>query len=126
MGLLLIGANMLLIPRYGALGAAWAMALHVSAGSVLCIVEAKWLCGVTPFSRSMAKPLWAGAAALAVGGFVKSALLPSYTAAVGLLVTAIFAALLLAMKLDSADRKALLELAQKFRPLARWLPAPSS
>jgi O-antigen/teichoic acid export membrane protein len=126
MGLLLIGANMLLIPRYGALGAAWAMALHVSAGSVLCIVEARWLCDVTPFSRSMAKPLWAGAAALAAGGFVKSALPPAFTAAVGLLVPAIFAAVLLAMKLDAADRQALLELAQKFRPLARWLPDASS
>jgi hypothetical protein len=102
------------------------MALHVSAGSVLCIVEARWLCDVTPFSRSMAKPLWAGAAALAAGGFVKSALPPAFTAAVGLLVPAIFAAVLLAMKLDAADRQALLELAQKFRPLARWLPDASS
>jgi len=125
MGLLLVGANMLLIPRYGPVGAAWAMALHVSAGSVLCIVEAKWLCGVTPFSRSMAKPLWAGAAALAVGFLVKSEFMSSYAAGVGLLVTAVFAIALLAMKLDIADRRALLELAHKFRPLARWLPVHS-
>ena len=122
MGLFLIGANMILIPRYGPLGAAWAMALHVSAGSLLCMMEVKWLCGVTPVSRSMAKPIWAGAAAMVVGFIAKSALPSFYAPAAALPVAAVFVTALLVMKLDDADRLALAELTQRFRPLSRWLP----
>ena len=123
MGLFLIGANMVLIPRYGPLGAAWAMALHVGAGSVLFMAEARWLCGVTPCSRGMAKSLCAGAAALAGGFFMTSELKPS-PAIAGALVAAIFGAVLLVLKLEDEDREALRELARKVRPFARWFPVP--
>lgn len=125
MALQLIGANILLIPRYGPLGAAWGMSLSVSTGSLLCMLEARWLCGVTPFPRSMVKPLCAGAAALGVGAFLTSELVSLSTAVAAFAVTAVFAALLLLFKLEPADRQALRELAQKFQSLARRPARPS-
>jgi hypothetical protein len=74
----------------------------------------------------MAKPLWAGAAALGVGLFLKSELMPSYAAAVGVAAGASFVSVLFAMKLDVEDEAALRGLARRFRPLARWFPAPSA
>ena len=125
MGLLLIGANMVLIPRYGPLGAAWAVSLNVIAGSILCVAEARRLCGVIPFSRGMVKSILAGALTLAVGMFLRSEHVLSSAAAEGFAATAIFGAALLVMKVEAEDREALRGLARKVPPLARWFPSAS-
>jgi O-antigen/teichoic acid export membrane protein len=124
MGLMLIGANALLIPLYGPVGAAWAMSLHVAAGSLLSVVEARYFCRVIPYSRGMVKSLCAGAAALAVGLSLRSELVPYSTVVEGLAVTAVFGAALLVMKLEAEDREAVRGLALKFRPLARRFARP--
>ncbi len=58
--------NILLIPRYGMIGAALATTLSLSGINILRVVEIKILYGFTPFRRDLAKPAAAGAVSTAV------------------------------------------------------------
>jgi O-antigen/teichoic acid export membrane protein len=64
---LLIGTNALLIPRFGALGAAFAWLVAVATVNIVTVVEVWVLEKILPYDRSLWKPIVAGAGALAIG-----------------------------------------------------------
>jgi O-antigen/teichoic acid export membrane protein len=64
---LVVGTNLLLIPRWGVIGAATATALAQSTVNVLRIGQVWYLERVQPYDRTFVKPLAAGVLAAAVG-----------------------------------------------------------
>lgn len=62
-----IGLNVLLIPKYGLIGAAVGTLVSISVINILRMVEIWYYYRVIPYNRTYLKPLLAGAAALAVG-----------------------------------------------------------
>lgn len=59
--------NLLLIPRYGILGAATAAAISLALINLLRVVQARMILGVHPFRRSLLKPVCAASVAFLVG-----------------------------------------------------------
>lgn len=70
MGLGNLGLTLLLVPRYGALGAACASALSWSVVNATRAVEIRYILHIGPWNRTMVKPLLALGAGAAVGGAV--------------------------------------------------------
>ncbi|MGH9260084.1 MAG: flippase, partial [Acidimicrobiales bacterium] len=64
---LLIGSGVVLIPRWGVVGAATASLIAIATGNLLAVAEVWALEDLVPFDRTFWKPLVAGAAAFATG-----------------------------------------------------------
>ena len=105
---LLVGGNVLLIPRYGVVGAAIASLVGIGVSNLMCLVEIWWLERLLPFEWAMWKPTVAALGALAGGLAIRHALPPGgragTAAAEGVVVGLIFAALLLLTRLPEEDR----------------------
>lgn len=71
---LALGAGLLLIPRWGLMGAAWAAALGSLVLQALMVVQVRIFFGLLPFGRGYLGPCAAGAASLAAGLAARSAL----------------------------------------------------
>jgi O-antigen/teichoic acid export membrane protein len=105
---LLIGGGVLLIPRWGVVGAATASLIAIAAVNLLTVAEVWALEGFVPFDRTFWKPLAAGAAASATGlvlGWVApvgSALGPAIVQ--GAVVVAVFVALVWLFGMTADDR----------------------
>ena len=105
---LLVVGNVLLIPRYGVVGAAIATLVGIGVSNVMCLVEIWWLERLLPFGWALWKPTVAALGALAGGLAIRHALPPGgragAAAAEGIVVGLIFAALLLLTRLPEDDR----------------------
>jgi O-antigen/teichoic acid export membrane protein len=101
--------NLLLVPAFGIFGAAVATAVAVVSVNVVTVLFVHRLLGFWPFSARYAKPVIAGLAA-AASVYLTRLILPVYGGAPALLVfaplfLAVFLALLVAVGLDTSDRK---------------------
>ena len=63
MVLVTIGLNLLLIPRFGVIGAATATALSTAVVNLICMVEVWYLLHMLPYNRSFIKPILSSLAA---------------------------------------------------------------
>lgn len=104
-GVLLIGANFILIPKYGLLGAAIGSALCQVLISVVRVAQVWQLSGIFPFSWSMAKPIAAAFIAMVMGFFFKRGIGSHlYTEwALSVLVLGIFSGVLFRFGFDEVD-----------------------
>jgi O-antigen/teichoic acid export membrane protein len=107
--------NVLLVPIWGAVGAAVATALSIaclSGGYVFCTYS---IFGIHPYARGLLKPLLAGAGALAAAWVVEAWIDGEHfvvsLVAVSVTVVVTYGAALLALGVESTDR----QLAQAFR-----------
>jgi O-antigen/teichoic acid export membrane protein len=119
---LLLGANLVLIPRFGVLGAATASALAAATVNVMRILQVWTLEHVHPYDRSFLKPLLAALVAGSIGTVVAT-LWPPRTGAVVLALQAllIFGAYALAialLRVAPEDRLVLVAIWRKARSVA--------
>jgi O-antigen/teichoic acid export membrane protein len=105
-GVVLIGSNIFLVPRFGIVGAACATSFCVAANSVLCVVEAKRVSGIIPYSLGHLKPIGAAALAIASGFLLRSTLVEASALWLAPLVAVVYVGALLAMGLHDGDRRA--------------------
>jgi O-antigen/teichoic acid export membrane protein len=111
---LLIGSGIVLIPRWGVVGAATASLIAIATVNVLAVVEVWVLEGIVPFDRALWKPLLAGGGAwatgLALGRLVPfgSDLGPAVVQ--GIVVVAVFAGLTWVFGVTADDRLVLARL----------------
>ena len=104
-----ISLNLLWIPQYGIIGAAYATLISMALLGLLRIVEVNHLIKITPFSLKLMKPIIAGVIMTAVLIYIKPVVLPLHTitsliiiALVGLLS---FFTMLWLLRFDADDRK---------------------
>jgi O-antigen/teichoic acid export membrane protein len=108
---LLIGSGVVLIPRWGVVGAATASLIAIATVNVLTVAEVWALEHLVPFDRSFWKPLVAGAGACATG-LALGRLMPFGTDLLpavlqGVVVVAVFVGLICLFGLAADDRLAL-------------------
>jgi O-antigen/teichoic acid export membrane protein len=103
--------NLLLIPHLGLLGAAISWAVVIAGVNVVRILQVRRVFGVTPFSRSLAKPAVALGASAIVGigtGHVLNALMAGppliHLTVVGSAFLATYAATLMLLGINADDR----------------------
>jgi O-antigen/teichoic acid export membrane protein len=98
--------NLVLIPRFGLMGAAYAAAIELAIINVVRAVEVWFIARMHPYSRSFAKPLVAALGAVAAAWAVQRLPLPSAVdELVGMLVMGVtYLALLAAVRLDPDDQ----------------------
>ena len=118
-GVVLIGSNFFLVPRFGIVGAACATSFCVAANSLLCVMEAKRLSGIIPYSLEHLKPIAAAALALAAGFLFKSTLAAGSPFLLAPLVAVVYGGALLAMGLHDGDRRAFASLFPGAEPMMR-------
>ena len=118
-GIVLIGSNFFLVPRFGIVGAAWATSFCVAANSLLCVMEAKWASGIIPYSLEHLKPLGAAGLALAVGFLFRSTFTEGSGLVLAPLVAVVYVGALLAMGLNEGDRRAFASLFPGVEPKLR-------
>lgn len=108
---LLLGLNLLLIPRWGLIGAATASAAANAGVNLLRLVEVYVLYRLLPYSVGFLKPLAAGLVALAAGWFISRRFLTGetlvFTAINVALLLAVYVAAILLLGLDHEDRAVL-------------------
>jgi O-antigen/teichoic acid export membrane protein len=115
---LLIAGGVVLIPRWGVVGAATASLIAIATVNVLAVVEVWALERLVPYDRAVWKPLVAGAAACATGVSldwlrpVGSDLAPAVVE--GAVVVAVFAGLIGAFGLAPEDRLVLDRVRDRF------------
>jgi O-antigen/teichoic acid export membrane protein len=104
-GLLLIGTNLVVIPRYGIVGAAVASSACQIVVSIIRMAQVWHLQRILPFSRSMVKPVGAAAIATAVGWVARGELVggPVSQLVLALFVLGIFACILLLFGFEETD-----------------------
>jgi O-antigen/teichoic acid export membrane protein len=105
---LLIGGGIVLIPRWGVVGAATASLIAIAAVNVLTVIEVWALERVLPFDRGLWKPLLAGAGSW-VTGLALSRMVPFGSAlgpaiVQGVVVVAVFAGLTWVFGVTADDR----------------------
>jgi O-antigen/teichoic acid export membrane protein len=129
-GLLLnIALTLLLLPRFGLLGAAIAQAIMIAFVNILALVEVRFLLKIQPYTKSYAKPLiaisGAGAAtfvSLYVPGMFGLPEIASGLSQIGLgclILVIAYLGLLSVQGLEQEDRRVLMGLAKGFSD--RWL-----
>jgi O-antigen/teichoic acid export membrane protein len=103
-----IALNALLIPRWGAMGAAFATAISIAGVNSLQVFQVHRVLGVTAYGLSFLKPLTAGTAAFFCGlalqvwlGQLHFLLSATLTAVI---VTLVYSVLLVGMKLEETDQ----------------------
>ncbi|NET59021.1 MAG: oligosaccharide flippase family protein [Symploca sp. SIO2E6] len=112
-----ISLNILLIPRWGLMGAAIATGISISGVHLWRMWQVKLVLAVQPFNWSYCKIIGAGAIA-GLSGFAVHAWLTPMPSLVSVVVTAgaivvVYATLLLAMGLEEADRMILEEVQKR-------------
>ena len=106
-GVALIVSNIVLVPRFGIVGAACATSLCIAASSLLCAIEARRFSGVIPYSWKHLKPLCAAVLALAMGFLLKSVLAAGNALLLAPIVAAVYAGILVGFGLEVRDSAAL-------------------
>ena len=109
--------NLLLIPRWGLMGAAIATGISISGVHLWRMLQVKLILGVQPFNWSYFKIIGAGGIA-GLSGFAVHSWLTSVHSLVLVVLTAgaivvVYAALLLTMGLEEADRTILEEVQKR-------------
>jgi O-antigen/teichoic acid export membrane protein len=103
-----VGLNLLLIPRHGLVGAAWATTISTSLGSVVTCLEVNLLLHIFPYRLDFLKPLVAGLVPAAVVLFLGRHGLPGRGLFAYIGLAALFAmaylGILLLLGLDQEDR----------------------
>ncbi|MFQ6037976.1 MAG: oligosaccharide flippase family protein [Candidatus Aminicenantales bacterium] len=114
---LILGLGWVLIPRHGFLGAALSYSAAVAGVNILRLVEVWVILKMHPYRRDFVKPVAAGAAAAALGWFLKERLVidPQWAAlgVCALLVGVVYLAILVALRIPAEDRALLQRLLQK-------------
>jgi O-antigen/teichoic acid export membrane protein len=118
-GVVLIGSNFFLVPRFGIVGAACATSFCVAANSLLCVMEAKRVSGIIPYSLEHMKPLTAAALAIAGGFLFKSIFAEGSVLLLVPVVAVVFVGALLAMGLHDGDRRAFASMFPGAEPMMR-------
>jgi O-antigen/teichoic acid export membrane protein len=116
-GFLLLILNWLFIPRWGIIGAAFAVSLSMTIGSILRVGQVWILHGLHPFSVELIKPVGAALVALLAGYFLRGLLGTDFHVGLMLTVAIFYVGLLYSMKLEEADRIALTGLVQRVRSI---------
>jgi O-antigen/teichoic acid export membrane protein len=124
-GVVLIGSNFFLVPRFGIVGAACATSFCVAANSLLCVLEAKRVSGIIPYSMEHLKPIGAAMLAIAVGFLLRSTLAEASSLWLAPVVAVVYVGTLLAMGLHDGDRRAFAKLFPGVEPMMRCLPRGS-
>ncbi|WP_053381852.1 flippase [Nitrospira moscoviensis] len=115
----LISSNLILVPQFGILGAAWATSFCVAMSSVLCVIAAYRCSGFIPYCRRHLKPLGAATLSLAAGFLLKSALVEGNALLLAPVVAGVYVGALLAMGVDDNDRRAFVSLFRGAQPMRR-------
>ena len=103
LGLLMIGATVLLIPAWGIWGGALAAAASLVLMNVTRVLEVWWLHGIHPFTWSLCKPIFAGLAAAGLMLGVRAGLgLPAFSVLLPMGILA-YVGCLVAMGLETED-----------------------
>jgi O-antigen/teichoic acid export membrane protein len=121
---LVVGSSAVMIPEWGVVGAAVAAFLAVIVVNVLCVVEVWWLERLLPFDATFIKPIVAGGIAFAVG-LLLAAWMPAgedLVAAIvqALVVTGVYAGLVLLFGLATEDRLVLARIGRKATSKLSW------
>jgi O-antigen/teichoic acid export membrane protein len=113
--------NLLLVPRYGLVGAAWAAAAELVISNLVRAVEVWVITRMHPYSRAFAKPLLAGLGATAAVLAARQLPVPAAFAEVLQLVllALTYLGLLAALRLDPDDRAVLARLLGRLRVARR-------
>lgn len=116
---------LVLIPRFGILGAAEASSLTVVLLNIVSLIEVWWIMQIQPYRWEMLKPLLAGAVAAVIGlvlmyltraGSTASTALGNFIAAVVLVLSflAVYAFVLVRLGLTTEDRQVINAIRAKF------------
>lgn len=101
--------NLLWIPQYGIIGAAYATLISMALLGLLRIVEVNHLIKITPFSLKLMKPIIAGVIMTAVLIYIKPVVLPLHTITSLIIITLVgllsFFTMLWLLRFDADDRK---------------------
>lgn len=120
---LIIGANLLLIPPFGVVGAAVAALSSTIAINLIRIVEVRWFARVQPWDLRIWKPLAAGAVAFAAGMGVLEWLgddIALLTLLIAALVTGtVYLAVLIMLKLPDEEKLILRQMRSRVSRLRR-------
>lgn len=104
-----ITLNLLWIPQYGIIGAAYATLISMALLGLLRIVEVNHLIKITPFSLKLMKPIIAGVIMTAVLIYIKPVVLPLHTITSLIIITLVgllsFFTMLWLLRFDADDRK---------------------
>ena len=104
-----ITLNLLWIPQYGIIGAAYATLISMALLGLLQIVEVNHLIKITPFSLKLMKPIIAGVIMTAVLIYIKPVVLPLHTITSLIIITLVgllsFFTMLWLLRFDADDRK---------------------
>jgi O-antigen/teichoic acid export membrane protein len=117
---MLVGMNVLLIPRWGAVGAATATAVTTALVNGMRIWQVWVLERIQPYDRSFLKPVTAGAAAAAVGFGMRHQWPdphPLGTAAQALVVVATYTVAVTALRIAPEDRMVIRRVGRRARRL---------
>ena len=102
-----IALDFLLIPTYGAMGAAVGITATFLIHNLLSVIQVYWLLGIHPYNRSSLKPFIAGGLALLAGNSIKGFLPASYLwqfISVSLVMLVCYVLIMLALGIDDEDR----------------------
>ena len=104
-----ITLNLLWIPQYGIIGAAYATLISMALLGLLRIVEVNHLIKITPFSLKLMKPIIAGVIMTAVLIYIKPVVLPLHTITSLIIITLVgllsFFTMLGLLRFDADNRK---------------------
>ena len=104
-----ITLNLLWIPQYGIIGAAYATLISMALLGLLRIVEVNHLIKITPFSLKLMKPIIPGVIMTAVLIYIKPVVLPLHTITSLIIITLVgllsFFTMLWLLRFDADDRK---------------------
>jgi O-antigen/teichoic acid export membrane protein len=112
-----VALNLLLVPRHGIVGAAWAAGLSISLGSGIACLEVKLLLRIDPWRLGFLKPVVAGLVSIGSVLLVGTYALPGHglmaSAALAALLALVYLGILLLLGIDQADRIVLDRLKEK-------------
>ena len=104
-----ITLNLLWIPQYGIIGAAYATLISMALLGLLRIIEVNHLIKITPFSLKLMKPIIAGVIMTVVLIYIKPVVLPLHTITSLIIITLVgllsFFTMLWLLRFDDDDRK---------------------
>lgn len=104
LAMLLIGSNWLMIPRWGIVGAAFAVSISMVAISVVGVCQVWLLYRVQPYTWSLGKPIVAGGLIAGFAWSVKGLAAPAIYPLVGVLVVGAYLLLLALFRFEDSDR----------------------
>jgi O-antigen/teichoic acid export membrane protein len=116
LGLFLVGSNLLLVPRFGMLGAACAVALSNAAIGCINLRQVYRIYRVQPFTVGMLKPVLAGIAASVVTWSLKGLFAPAATPVLVVVAAGLYVLALYLLRFEAADRQVLGTIVARIRP----------